>query len=77
MPEGDTVFKLAAYLDLAVYQPTRFGPEHGNVRFAVATGLGISFLVLDFAQFDFYYGIGWVSDNRWDHGLSGRIVRGY
>jgi hypothetical protein len=71
------LLKLSTYFDAAVYQASPFGPPGQAVQAAFASGVGINFLLLDFAQFDIYYGAGYATNYRWDHGLAARIKKAY
>jgi hypothetical protein len=71
------LFKLSAYLETALYDPSRFSTDRAVVRLAVAAGVGINLLLLDFVQADLYWGGGWLSNNTWDQGVSLRLSKAY
>ena len=66
------IFKIGLFHDAVAYGDIdRSTVElHEQLRGANATGLGLHALVLDEFAIDVWYGFGWTTDGRNDHGLS-------
>ncbi len=71
------LYKLGIFHDLAFFGELDRTAAGGEPVFRVANSFGLGFhaLILDLLQFDLYYGVGFGSDDEFDHGVAASLKK--